>query len=193
MEYSESKEKKGNLNNPQKFQQEVNQSWITNNFFELTESSSIVIISILTNLTLYEENMNFRNFQLEMHFELTRINCKFLECVLSGLIGEGQKIKMLKCYDFISYEFKRLRNKYEEMSEMLFTVDEENKYVLTIKSLMINDDIKPSKLGCCFLRLVNYYLKKIDKRLKSFHTNNYLTSGEEIEKYLFIVIIINLE
>ena len=47
MEYSESKEKKWNLNNPQKFHQEVNQSWITNNFFELTESSSIVIISIL--------------------------------------------------------------------------------------------------------------------------------------------------
>jgi hypothetical protein len=187
MEYSENNEKKENLSNFQILPQEVNQSWITNNYFELTESSSIIIISILTNLTLYDNNMNFRNFQLEMHLELTKINCKFLEYVLTSLTGEGQKIKMLKCYDFISYEFKRLRKKYEEMNEMLFTVDEENKYVLIIKSFMINEDIKPSKLGCCFLRLIHYYLEKIDKRLKSFHAFNFIVGEEEKEKYLFFV------
>ena len=177
----------GKIENKQTPQKEVTQSLITNNFFELSESSSVILISILSNLALYDSNFNFRNFQLEMHLELTRIDAKFFEAVLGSLTGGGHKMKMLKFYDFISYDFKRLRTKYEEMNESFFDIDEENKYVVNIRSIMLREHIKPSKLGCCYLRLVNYYLKKIDKRLKSFYVNNFHKTEEENEKYIFAV------
>lgn len=181
---SDNKEKSINYQNRNK---ESNHNLTANNFYELSESISLILISISSKFATYEANLNFWNFQLEMHFEMTKVNIKFLESVLSSLNGEASKSKMLKLYDFISYEFKRLRSKYEEMNETLFNIDEENKYVINIKSLMTKSEIIPSKLACCYLRLVQYYLNKIDKRLKSFQINDFQIEEEDKDKYLFAV------
>jgi hypothetical protein len=47
--------------------------------------------------------------------------------------------------------------------------------------------MKPTKVGCLYLRLLNHYVKKISKRLKIFGDNEYKISLEEKEKYAFSV------
>ena len=89
---------------------------------------------------------------------------------------------MLKIYDFILYEFKRLRNKYYEINELYFSLDEEKKYALNIKSFMDSDVLKPTKIGSYYLKLLNHYLIEVVKLLSLFSQQNFTIKNDEKEK-----------
>src|SRR5690349_2403663 len=127
-----------------------NQNLITNNFLEELEITFEQNSLISKFMNLYDLNMSIQNVHLEMEFELTKINMKYLVSILNCFTHdniENHKIKMLKLLDFILYEFKRLRIKYEEMTEFYFSLDEENKYIRNIKNLLLTDELKPTKVG----------------------------------------------
>lgn len=175
------------------------QNSITNSFLEEAERSLEEVRKIWKTLLYYDLNMQLKNFHLEIEFDLIKLNLRYLESILSCFEGykndymESLKVKMLKLFDFILHEFKRLRNKYEEMNEFYFGLDEENKYIINIKKFMKVDELKPTKIGCLYLRLLNHYLKKISKKLKSFNEKEYKISKGEKEKFsLSVNYLINL-
>ncbi len=169
------------------------QNSITNTFIEQFEISLGIIQSIMKIFEVYDTNASSKNYDLEMEFELTKLNLGFLESILSCFMNykqevtEPHKIKMLKLFDFILYELKRLRNKFEEVSDFYFSIDEENKYIRNIKNFMDTEELKPTKLGCLYLRLLNHYLRKLNKRLKSFMDSEFQINQEKKDKFLFAV------
>lgn len=172
---------------------EKNQNVITNNFLEDLEICMDEIQKISKVLSVYDTNVALKNFHFEIEFEMTKLNLKFLEGILSCFEdykyenSEKHTVKMLKLYDFILYEFKRLRSKYEEMNEFYFNLDEENKYISNIKNFMELEELKPTKIGCLYLRLLNYYLSKIHKKIKDFSDKEFKINKELMEKYTFSV------
>jgi hypothetical protein len=175
--------------------------YITNSFLEALETCLSKIFIITKILGDYHENEFNKNFDLEIEFEILKLNGRYLENILSCFSDyksdekDANLIKLLKLMDFVSYEFKRLRIKYEEISEFYFSLDQENKYVNNIKRFMEADSFKPSKIGFWFLKLLNHYLKKIEKYLNSFYHKDFRATNKEKQKFqlsvrLFFTLII---
>jgi hypothetical protein len=177
----------------EKTQDKTKQNSITNTFIEQLDLSLSTIESIMKILDIYNSNVSIKNYDMEVEFELIKLNLKFMANFLGCFLNykqeivESHKIKMLKLFDFTVYELRRLRKKFEEVSDVYFNIDEENKYIRNIKSLMETEELKPTKLGCLYLRLLNHYLKKINKRLKLFSEKDFFINNEEKEKFLISV------
>lgn len=165
----------------------------TNNFLEELEiflSSSNKISEILTE---YDKNIEIKNFHLEIEFDMTKLNLKYLEKILGCFMGfksnqcESHKFKLMKLYDFTLYEFKRLRNKYEEINEIYYSLDEEQKFMINIKSFLDCNSLVPTKIGYLYIKLLNHYFKKILKYLLHFNKINFKMSEQEKDKFIFSV------
>ena len=180
----------------EKVQEKINQNSITNSFIEQLDVCLSTIESIMKILDIYNSDSSIKNYYMEVEFEFIKFNLKFLEMFLACFLNykqeviESHKIKMHKLFDFTIYELKRLRKRFEEVSDSYFSVDEENKYIKNIKSLSETEELKPTKLGCLYLRLLNHYLKKTYKRLSSFSEKDFFIDKEEKDKFLFLVKII---
>jgi hypothetical protein len=177
----------------EKIHEKITQNSITNSFIEQLDICLSTIESIMKILDSYDSDVSIKNYDMEVEFELIKFNLKFVSNFIGCFLNykqeiiESHKIKMLKLFDFTLYELKRLRKKFEEVSDTYFSVDEENKYIKNIKSLTETEELKPTKLGCLYLRILNHYLKKIYKRLKSFSEKDFFIDKKEKDKFLFSV------
>jgi hypothetical protein len=166
---------------------------LTNIFIEELEQSLQLNEKINDTLSFYYNNEQLKNFYIEIEFELVKLNLKYLSSILSCFIEykttdtENHQIKMLKLYDFTVYEFKRLRNKYEDLNEFYFSLDEECKYIRNIKTFMESEILKPSRAGYLYIKMLNYYLKKFCKRIIVIRDREFKAVKEEIDKFSFLV------
>jgi hypothetical protein len=146
-----------------------------------------IIRKIGSFFSVYDQKTDYKNIYLEKEFELTRLNLKYLDTILSCLFNNLTQIKMLKLYDYIIYEFKRLRIKYEEMDTDYFTLDEEIKYISNIKMFIGNKEkIQFGKIGYLFLKMNLNNLSKMYELLSSgkiFKLNEY---NEEYKQSVII-------
>jgi hypothetical protein len=138
---------------------------------------------------IYDMNGDHKNIYLEKEFELAKLNIKYLDNILSALSGNITQIQMLKLYDYIIYQFKRLRIKYEEMETDYFSLDEENKYITNIKMLLEKKEkLTFGRIGYIYLRmnlnnLTRQYELLISISGKNFKLNDYT---EEFKKSVYI-------
>jgi hypothetical protein len=168
--------------------------YILNSILEALETCLSRIFIITKILADYKENEFNKNFDLEIEFDLLKLNSRYLENILSCFAvnkaedKEANTIKLLKLMDFVLYEFKRLRIKYEEISEFYFSLDQENKFVNNIKRFMEKDSlIHPRKFGLWLLKLLNHYLKRIEKILNSLCHKNFRATNKEKQKFQLLV------
>ena len=170
-----------------------NYTYLINNFIEALESCLSKIFIITKIIGKYNEKEVFKNFDLEIEFELIKLNLKYLENILCCFVDfkseekETHLIKMFKLNDYILYEFKRLRIKYEEIAEFYFSIDQENKYVNNLRKFMETCTLKPTKIGLWFNKLLNHYLKKIEKILNSLSQKEFKATTKEKKKFHLIV------
>jgi hypothetical protein len=160
---------------------------LTHQYSEEIENIMIIVRKIGTFLSLYDTKLEYKTFFLEMEFELTKLNLKYIDTIISCTQNETFNIKLLKLYDFIIYEFKRLRSKYEEMNTNYFSLDEESKYIENIRNIIDKPVIKFSKMGYLFLRLNSNNLAKMYETLNHIAGRNFKLS-EDIEYYKRIVL-----
>ena len=164
--------------------------YILNNILEALETCLSRIFIITKILADYDENEFNKNFDLEIEFDLLKLNARYLENILFCFTvnkaedKESNTIKLLKLMDFVLYEFKRLRIKYEEISEFYFSLDQENKIVNNIKRFMEKDSfIHPRKFCLWLLKLLSHHLKKLEKILNSLTHKNFRATNKEKQKF----------
>jgi hypothetical protein len=167
---------------------------ITNNFLEEIEKCIEADFVIKTNLSFYEMDIDKKNFYLEIDFELTKLNLKYLDGILNLFRdykfdhSQNNKVRMLALNDYILYDFKRLRERYKEMNELYFSLDDENKFTKNIKYFMDTEKLVPTRVGCMYLRLLNHYITKLRTKLKQFGDKYFQVSHEERATYNCLVI-----
>jgi hypothetical protein len=148
-------------------------------YIEEIDNIMSIIRKIGSFFSLYDGKTEYKNIYLEKEFQLTKLNLKYLDTIISGILGNMTQIKMLKLYDYIIYEFKRLRIKYEEMDTDYFTLDEENKYITNIKIFLDNKEkIHFGKIGYLYLKMNLNNLSRMYELLvfisgKNFKINDY--------------------
>jgi hypothetical protein len=142
-----------------------------------------LIRKIATLVTLYDNKNDISYFYIEMENELLKINLKYLDSIINCFTERSGNKNLLKLYDFIVYEFKRLRSKYEEMDVHYFSLDEESRYVANIKLFIENNAFYLiGKMGYLYLRLCVYNLTAIYAALDRFR-NKIKPNKQDIESY----------
>lgn len=164
---------------------------ISISFLDQVEMIQCDISKLIEILEIYDSNIEMKNFEIEIEFDLVMLNAKFLQNILSSYKNvttermDPLKIRMMKLYDFIIYEFKRLRNKYEDINDYYFNIDEENKYITNINLIKEAIELKPTKMGCLYVRLLNYYIQKISIKLSQLKSQNFKIKNNQKEKFGF--------
>jgi hypothetical protein len=161
---------------------------ISISFLDQVEMIQNDISKLIEILEIYDSNFEMKNYEIEIEFDLLMLNAKFLQIILSSYHSERiepLKIRMMKLYDYVIYEFKRLRNKYEDINDYSFSIDEENKYITNINLIKEAVDLKPTKMGCLYVRLLNYYVQKISIKLSLLKSQNFKIKNNQKEKFIF--------
>ncbi len=138
----------------------------------------------------YNERIDYKNPHIDPFLEIILLLTKYLINIISCLnveselenVYENNKTKMLRLYDFISYEFKRLRNKYEDLNDNYFNYDEEYIFLLNIKRIYELEEIKESQISDGYLNLFNNYLIKFNDYLHFFQEKLFQISPREMKK-----------
>jgi len=121
----------------------------------------------------YNERIDYKNPHIDPCLEIILLLTKYLLNIISCFqLGssasetyETNKTKMLQLLDFISYELKRLRNKYEDLNESYFNYDEEFILLTNIKKIYELEEIKQSLIAEGYLKLLDSYVRKLNRFL----------------------------
>ena len=121
----------------------------------------------------YNERIDYKNPHIDPCLEIILLLTKYLLNIISCFqLGssasetyENNKTKMLQLLDFISYELKRLRNKYEDLNESYFNYDEEFILLTNIKKIYELEEIKQSLIAEGYLKLLDSYVRKLNRFL----------------------------
>ena len=149
----------------------------------------------------YNERIEFKNPHIDPCFEIILLLTKYLINIISCFINSGNsveiyennKTKMLRLYDFICYDFKRLRNKYEDLNENYFNYDEEFILLTNIKKIFELEEIKQSLIAEGYLKLLQNYIKKLNNFLQFCRDELFEVSVKDIKKMKKLVRIKNIK
>ena len=126
-----------------------------------------------------------------MEIEYSTFMLKYLNVLLKSLESKTCiKIEVLKLNDFMPYEFRRLRFKYETDNQFnYFSLNDENFFMRNIKLFLNTKQFIETKLGLIYLRYLHYYLNKLKDKLVNYDKKNFeFTNNREIFKYSRIVL-----
>lgn len=141
----------------------------------------------------YNERIEFKNPHVDPSFEIILLLLKYLNnifcCFLIKNPYENNKTLMLRLYDFVTYDFKRLRNKYEDLNESYFNYDEEYILLSNIKKIYDLEDIKPSSVSEGYLKLMEFYNNKLNDELLKLRNDLFKITNIELKKFKKLVII----
>jgi len=123
----------------------------------------------------YNERIDYKNPHIDPCFEIILLLTKYLlniiSCFNMGKVAteafENNKSRMLRLHDFVSYEFKRLRNKYEDLNESYFNYDEEFILLINIKKIFELEEIKQSLVAEGYVKLLDSYVRRLNRFLIS--------------------------
>lgn len=121
----------------------------------------------------YNDRIDYKNPHIDPCLEIILLLTKYLISIISCFntsnldpdTYENNKTKMLRLYDFTTFEFKRLRNKYEDLNESYFNYDEEFILLTNIKKIFELEEIKQSLIAEGYLKLLDSYLRKLNSFL----------------------------
>jgi hypothetical protein len=143
------------------------------------------IVTILNTMKCNTDDI--LNYYVEIENEHLKTILKFLDVVLNCFLSESKSSnykKLYKLYDFLIYDFKRLRNKYSELEIDYFSFDSENQYIENIKIIIDKIELKNiNKLGYLYLRLNYFTLNKIYNNLQELNKKDLKIRNEDISDY----------
>jgi len=141
----------------------------------------IALLKTVLSLYVAFENKDINSFYLQLEFKFSKLNFTFIKGLLTcfkSFQKESHKAQCLRIYDFIVYEYAKLRNFYLEATGDYFNLDEELKYCKIIQVVYENQDLLPSINGNIYLDYLTFYLEKLIRRLENFEI-----SKKYIESY----------
>jgi len=157
---------------------------INNLFYEKLDKCLGLIKKILL-IFLAFENKDLNSFYIRLEFKFSQLNYMYINGLLNCFQGyrnkESHKAESLRIYDFIVYEFSKLRTFYLEATGEYFNLDEELKYCKNIQVIFENDHLLPSRNGKIYLDYLMFYLEKTIRKLENF--NNESISKKYIDSY----------
>jgi len=137
----------------------------------------------------YNSRIDFKNPHIDPCFDIMLFLTKYLISIVSCLnygetieIYENNKTKMLRLYDFICYEFKRLRNKYEDFNENYFNYDEEFIFLTNIKKIFELEELKQSLIAENFIKFLNINIINMNKFLQQCREEQFKVNSKGIKK-----------
>lgn len=138
----------------------------------------------------YNERIEYKNPHIDPCLEIILLLTKYLLNIIACLnlsnfpseAYESNKTKMLRLLDFISYEFKRLRNKYEDLNESYFNFDEEFILLTNIKKIFELEEIKQSLIAEGYLKCLDLYIRKLNSFLLFCRETLFKVEQKDIKK-----------
>lgn len=133
------------------------------------------------------------NVMTSMEIEYSSFMIKYLTVLLRSLESKTCiKKDVLKLNDYMLYEFKRLRYKYEIENQFnYFSINDESLFMRNTKLFLCTEEFIETKLGLIYLRYLHYYLDKLKKNLSIYDRNNFVfESKRHLFKYSYIVVLL---
>jgi hypothetical protein len=171
----------------ERFNKNLHQGNLYNDIRQLMENFKFAE-NIITN---YNDNIDYKNPHIDPFFEITFILSKYFKGIFRCISSENNKKdisenkqNMLRLFDFVSHNFKSLRNKYEDLSDNFFNCDEEHFLLYNIRKIYLLKEFKTSNLSDGFVNILFYYTNDLRDLLNFFSEGLFVINNKkEIKKF----------